>query len=216
MNQAGDDEPLSKDLAVSGIGMIPVLGPLLEPLASRAADAVRAEYRRNTSTALRAAERASGMSREDLQERIADDPNLVPLLVKVLFSAGTNGFDDVLKAMGAALGAAVLDPNTVNDAEIVLAAISDLKKHHIHLLTAATQEPPLVQVEGEDPRRVHWMLETLATEAGMSDDMTGLCAAGLVNSGLLRTMSLYGGLGYEVTDLGRLVLEVLAAHRDEK
>ena len=57
---------------------------MLEPLVGRAMDAMRAEHARDASVALRAAKRVSGLSREDLQERIAEDRRLVSLLARVL------------------------------------------------------------------------------------------------------------------------------------
>jgi hypothetical protein len=43
--------------------------------------------------------------------------------------------------------------------------------------------------------------------------MTLLCSVGLANAGLLRTLSLLGGLGYEVTELGDVVLDVIREQR---
>ena len=82
------DEPLSDELVEGAVGMVPVFGPLMAPLASRVTRSFRDEYRRNTSTALSAAERRAGMSREELAEAIADDPRLIPLVTRLLYAAG--------------------------------------------------------------------------------------------------------------------------------
>jgi hypothetical protein len=48
------DTSVRRDMAVGAVGAIPILGSILEPLAGRALDAVRAEWARNASTAPRA------------------------------------------------------------------------------------------------------------------------------------------------------------------
>ncbi len=47
-----------------------------------------AEWRRNTSKSLRAAEAASGMSREAFADWAAQEPRAVPLYTTVLWAAG--------------------------------------------------------------------------------------------------------------------------------
>lgn len=73
-------------------------------MGKRLARSVTAEWRRNTSNALRAAEAASGRSREDFAEWIKEDVRAIPLYLKVLWAAGMNGHDQTLRAMGAVLG----------------------------------------------------------------------------------------------------------------
>ena len=84
-------------------GWLP-FGGALEPLVRRMSVAVRHEHARRHSIAMKAAERRSGMSREDLEERIASDPDLVPIAVRVLHAAGSTGDEKLLKLLGAALG----------------------------------------------------------------------------------------------------------------
>lgn len=71
----------------AGLGLSLIPGPLLasfaavfEMLGERGARNAREAYERRTSRALRAAERVSGRTREQLGAGIADDPCLVPLL----------------------------------------------------------------------------------------------------------------------------------------
>lgn len=92
--------------------------------------AVVAEQKRNRSRALRAAELMSGLSREDLAETIADNPRLVPLLTRVLYVSAMTGQDEVLAALGAALGAAASDEQRIDEAESMLARVEELRRHH--------------------------------------------------------------------------------------
>ena len=98
------NDRLTEDLAGGAIELIPGVGPLLAPLAKRAFKSIREEWARNSSKALRAAERISGMSREELSDRISDDPRLIPLVTRVLYAAGMTGQDTILRALGTALG----------------------------------------------------------------------------------------------------------------
>lgn len=207
---SSEKESLSGDLIVGAVGLL--LGPISEPLAAKLVDQLRAEHARNASKAIRAAERITGLSREDLQERIADDPRLVPLFVRVLFSAGMTGYDEVLEAMGVALGRAIMAPSYVDDAEVLLTAMSDLRAHHVRVLRAVLQEPPTRQVEGQEPQKMSWGVKTLAVATGLSVDITSLCVAGLVNAGLVLTDGdVYGGPGYYISELGKTVLAVVQA-----
>jgi hypothetical protein len=209
------EKPLSRDVAVGAVGAIPILGSILEPLVGRAVDAVRAGHAKNASIALRAAERVSGLTREDLQDKIADNPRLVPLLTRVLFSAGMTGYDEVLDAIGAALGEAVRDPSKVDEAEVLLTAVADLRALHILVLRAVTHEPPTRQAEGAPPQQLRWMIHTLAIETGLTADLTSLCVAGLLNAGLvLADADVYGGPGYGISELGRTVLAAFAARTE--
>ena len=57
------------------------------------------------------------------------------------------------------------------------------------------------------------MIDSLAEDVGFSRDKTSICVSRLVSAGLVRTLSLYGGTGYELSDLGQVVLDVLLTHR---
>ena len=210
-----DQESLSRDLASGVLGLLP-FGSVFELVSSRLITAVQAEHQRNTSKAMAATERASGLSRWDLQERIADNPNLVPLLTHVLFTAGMTGFDDVLESMGQVLGDAVRDPTSADDAAVVLTAMAPLRGHHTKVLRVLTRDRPLHGAEGEEPKKVHWSIPTISPEAGLSEDISGLCVAGLVNAGLVRTLMTFDRPGYEITELGKTVLEAIEARQQAK
>jgi hypothetical protein len=204
-----DTNALSRDMAVGAVGAIPVLGSLLQPLTARLLDAVRDEHARNASISLRSAERVSGLSREDLQRKIAEEPRLVPLLTRVLVAAGLTGYDDLLDAMGAALGEAVGDTTKIDEAEVLLIAIADLRAMHVHVLRIAKADPPLRYDDGK-PIQSRWGINTLAPEANLSIDLTSLCVSALVSAGLLlQDGDVFGGPGYYISDLGRTVPDVL-------
>lgn len=196
--------------------MVPFVGPVLGMLTRRASAAIRAEWQRNGSTAMRAAERVSGLSRWDLQESIADNPRLVPLLTRVLYQATMTGQDRTLIAMGAALGDGVRSPEHADEAEMILVALKDMQDHHLQALDALrnpTPQPP----SGGAP--LNWIqpgkalnVEDLAQASRLTPEIAELAATGLTSAGFARGHGLYGGTtGYSLTTMGETLLAVLDA-----
>lgn len=203
------------------------LGLASDPVA-RLSVRARAEFARTRSVAIRAAEDLTGMSREELGETITAQPQLVPIAARVLFQAGMTGQDEVLEALGAVLGDAVAHPDRADEAELLLLGVEAIRRHHIALLRVmagaprwrsndpepyADMQPPEVTALGKTER---WNIEALAEVVAVSEDQAALAATGLANAGFARALSVYGGTGYQITDLGRKLLEVLKvfeAHR---
>ena len=174
------NDRLPEDLAGGATELIPGVGPLLAPLTKRALKSVREEWARNNSKALRAAERISGMSREELSDRISDDPRLIPLVTRVLYASGMTGQDTILRALGTALGDAVQNPEKVDEAELLLIGISDLRRHHVVILEAIARERPKSEMSGST---TYWTARLLANAIDYSPGLVTICIAGLVRSG---------------------------------
>jgi predicted transcriptional regulator len=202
---------LTDELAGSALGLIPVIGPLLTPFGKLASKNVREEWERNHSKALRAAERISGMSREELADNISEDPRLIPLAIRVLYAAGMTGQDVILRALGTALGEAVIDREKIDEAEMLLIGLADLRKQHIAILEIMSAEVP-----GSTPENPHyWHSQLLAETSGFTRDLVNVYLSGLVRSGLIRQVDNAYGICYEITQLGRTALEVLNELADD-
>lgn len=174
---------------------------------------VVAEWQRNNSDLIRRAEKISGLSREDIAERLETHPDLVPLTTRILFAAGTRHSDEVLKALSAVLADALVNPERVDDAQVYVDVLEKLGAHHIRLLRRAE----------------HLMLELprfgatdLYRDSGMSGAMGRICLNDLVQADLLaearthvQAVSVSNTPMYELTDSGRLVLEVLERVKDQ-
>jgi hypothetical protein len=198
------NDRLPDDLSAGAVELIPGLGPILAPFAKRAFRSMREEWARNGSKAIRAAERASGLSREELADRISEDSRLIPLAIRVLYAAGMTGQESILRALGTTLGDAVRDPENIDEAELFLIGMSDLRRYHIVILEIMNRPRP------NDPDSLlHWGSEPLADLSGYSRDLVNICIAGLVRSGLIRQVDDAYGVSYEISDLGRTALEVL-------
>jgi hypothetical protein len=203
------EEPVNEAAEDTGealVGLIPFVGPLIAPLGKRLARAVAREHRLNVSIALKAAERESGMSREDLAEAIADNPRLVPLLTRLLNCAGMNGQDQTLRLMGAALGNAAQSPERIDEADLILRVLEGLTSQHFALLRViATPAPQLTDVGGA----LGWFSANLADVTGLSSDVLNICLDGLIGAGLIRLQEIMGGNTYAATATGHTVLQLL-------
>jgi hypothetical protein len=196
----GARDPLPIEYLAKGIEQVPVVGWLLGPLAERLADGLAKEWERNRSVAFRAAERASGRSREDLEDDINNVPGVIPLTIRLLWAAGMNGYDATLKGMGATLGHAVRDPRRIGEAELILAAMADFGPNHRAVLEALEAKPAGLE----------WVYEDLPEHVEVPSSIVGLYASALQARGLVRIHAGYGGgVPYNITELGRTVLEVL-------
>lgn len=210
MNNKDSRPRLVEDLAGGAVGSVPFFGPLLTPLGSRLASAVAEEWRQNTSKALRAAEQMSGMSREDLAAALEGNPRLIPLLTRVLFQAGMSGEEEKLHALGATLGRAVSTPEAIDEASVLLTALQDLSAAHIRILSMLTTPPPPFD-DTPEGTRLAWSGYNIPRRAGLPDGLGPIVLTGLVNAGLISKEETYDFVGeYHPTDLGRMLLDVLA------
>ena len=128
------DDGLIDELVAGVVEWIPIAGNILAVPAKHLSKKIREECARNSSKALRAAERASGFSREDLADHISENPRLIPLVIRVLYTAGMTGQDAILRALGTALGDAGRDPVKIDEAELLLIGMANLRAHHIAIL----------------------------------------------------------------------------------
>jgi hypothetical protein len=178
-------------------------------LAGRLAGRIREEWGRNFSTALRAAEEVSKLSREDLAEQLSSQPGLQPMVTRLLYAAGMNGHDATLRAMGMALGKAVREPDRHGECELILLALSDLNAAHTEMLQLLEEKPPPYS-ESYRP----WTSESVMAASTLPKSVAPLVLAAVIARGLARQSA--GGYDetVSITELGQLVLDVLANYID--
>jgi hypothetical protein len=172
---------------------------------------LRREWARNTSLAIKAAERSSGLSREDLAEWVDTDPRAVPLYMKVLWAAGMNGHDATLRAMGAVLGQAAMaskaqDDESFEDAELALHAMADLGPRHFTVLSALGEGVVVLTEDGQEVF-LQFVPTYIAEKTGLRQSVVAQCLVNLAGAGLADTLSVLEHMAYPITDLGRAVLE---------
>ena len=210
-----DDNSLGMDVAQDLTGL---LGPIGNSVGKRMYRAVAAEWQRNRSTALRAAEAAAGLTREQFEAWAEEEPRAIPLYVKVLWAAGMNGHDETLRAMGTVLGAAARATAAGQDdgfehAELALRAMDELTPRHFRVL-GAVAAGEITETEGGEANLASSMPDDVAARTGMPSEVVQQCLINLAGAGLVGTQSVYGGTAYPVTGLGRAVVHASEAARE--
>jgi hypothetical protein len=186
------EDHLADSIAGDALGMVIPFG---NSLVERLMRPLRREWTRNTSLSIRAAERSSGLTREDLVEWIATDPRAVPLYMKVLWTAGMNGHDATLRSMGAVLGQAAQasrsgEDDAFEDAELVLHAMADLRSRHFKVLWALGEGVVLTSEEGQE-NFIQFVPTFVAEKAGLRQSVVRQCLINLAGAGLADTISVY-------------------------
>lgn len=191
------------------------LAPGLGPLTAKALNAVRSEWARNHSKALSLAARSAGMSREDLQDALAEDPALVPLVSRLLWEAAMTGNDKIIECLAAVFGQAVRRGSVVyDDTAVVLKEISGLHPEDIHVLQALRDFGPIMtessnKENAQIPGDVRATTKSGALHGG---ERTALSIQRLESHGFAyRTPGLViGGSPYHLSHYGRTLCEALA------
>lgn len=179
-------------------------------LTDKVLDRVAREHEQRASKALRVAENASGMSREELADLLDGQPELVPLYLQVLYAAGMNGHEQVLRAMGAAMGLAAAaarsgDGDSFDDIELALRAMKDFTPRQFQVLQAIVKSGGAKGDDGEDD-----LLPTgapgISASLGISVERAEACLISLSGLGLVTVVQTWGGNSYPIAPLGRAVV----------
>lgn len=202
-----NDKDLVPDIFDAAVTAVAGDAGLISVGLRRALPAVLTEWERNASRCLKAAERASGMSRWDLDEVIANDPSLVSLTVRALHYAGMNGADEALLTMGAVLGASSSpDKDTsADEAALVIEAARNLTPLHLRLLRVLSQP----RVDPDSTGAVGWKREDIAGPLVTSELTALMLLDSCVAAGTVTTANTYGGRDYTTSELGTEIIKVL-------
>lgn len=207
------DESLAVQSMSAVVGTIPILGPILGPIAGWLTKQSQIELQRHFSTAIRAASRESGMTREEIEEAVSANPALLPLYVRFLYAAGMNGSEETLAALGVGLGVAVKAVLNGDDVQaeqmaLVLKALDGMSSRHFAVLDTINRENP--QVENKDsPTIWNYPIATISELTGLDQDQLSPYLVTLSSGGLATQLALYNGTGYKITELGKAVLRAV-------
>jgi hypothetical protein len=194
-------------LRASAIDLVSSLIPGSGPLADRLDSALQAEWERNRSTALKVAEKVSGLSREDLAVRVVAEPRLVPLLTRLAYTAGMTGRDELLQTLGAAFGHAASNHDDIDACEAILTGAATLQPQDLRVLSVLRDGPVLTGRATDDMRGT----EDLADEISLSPSHIEASLARLQAAGLARGYHgvFGGGSSYEVNEDGEVLCDLL-------
>lgn len=189
-------------IAANGLPTHGVIASAGAVLGTRALEALAAERSRRVSKALRVAEDISGLSREELDDLIADDPTSVSLVLQLLQAAGNAGDESVLKLIGYVVGVGIKDPDVVERQSTLLLAIDGLNAAHIRMLGVLARE--------HIPEGHSYEADIVADWLKESSDVVRMLGTGLLLRGLIENP--YGGYGGgEYYSLSQLGVEVVNA-----
>ena len=156
----------------------------------------------------------SGLTREELAERICTTPELVPLLTRVLHEVGMTGQVEVLDALGAALGDAIREPSRSDEVELVLIGLESVRKQHIRVLALLREAPePSApnSATATDPEPLWMRAADVAARGVATEESAAALLTGLANAGFAREAGAAwdSGVSYRITPLGETLLDVL-------
>jgi hypothetical protein len=195
-----------------GASLVPtlLLGPfagVAAPLVKRLSKTVRHESQRRHSVALAAAERVSGMSREDIAVAIADNPDLVPLLTRLLYTSGMTRDDRTLRLLGAALADAVVHPARIHDADMISRVLTDFTPAHFVVLR--TMSEPNTFRRNPDDIADEWQESVVIHESGLPPGVGRMALSGAIAAGLVIEVGKVMGHTVVLSDFGRTALELI-------
>jgi hypothetical protein len=228
-------------MAAGAAGLLP-FGSLMEWPVKRWVQETLHEWERLGSPAIRAAEKACGLSREDIAAALEQENHLIPIAARILFHAGMTNQDEMLEALGAMLGALILSRDDTDEVEMIIMGLGDLRRVHLQVLRVmeSTPQARMLRKEtrtfeeqfedelgsvqdpfagaGEELVTVDsdaWNSAAVAELAGLSQTRADLALAGLQKSGFVWTPTVVSGPGYLISDSGRSVMRVLRQYQTE-
>lgn len=121
--------------------------------------------------------------------------------------------DEVLVALGAALGAAASDEQAIDEAEFMLARVEDLRRHHFQILHVFDARSPYQthRVNEAGERIDYWREDEILAKVPMRRDLVAMALSGLHSSGLLELEQMAEGNIWTLSQFGRDVLQLVAA-----
>lgn len=191
---------------------VPGGGALLDHLVT----AFRQGWERRQSRTYRAALATSGLSVSELQEAMLNDPDSQPMVTRALLHAAMINDGALLDALGAAWGRALADPTRLEDSERLVLGIAAIRPEDVQVLRVMGDREVLAVGTGSRPKGYEGardLAHDLAAECDHALDSFLSSLVRLDNAGFLHASHgvFGGGTAYEVSSLGRLLREVLAA-----
>lgn len=186
--------------------VLPVGGALV----SRLFNAVVNEFQTNRSRIMEVAVLTSGLSREDLAERMLEHRELVPLVTRLLFDAAQTGDRHLLETMGAAFAVAVEDLDRADECGLVIDGLRSLLAEDIPVLRQLRDRDVFdagsdTASETEEVQTSGGVAMRLDTEA----ERVMFSLNRLAGQGFVLSSSAYGGLRFTITGLGKLLYDAL-------
>jgi hypothetical protein len=149
---------------------------------------------------------SSGLEPDEVVQRLLTTDELQPLVMRVLDAAARTDSTRKLRMLGTILGEAISNrPRPLDEDLLIVAALDDLEPAHLRVLEVL--ERPVDDPQNPDARWWAGNLENAVPDLTVVGRQAGI--GGLLHHGLAVQTSLYGAIGYEITEFGRAMLEVI-------
>ena len=161
------------------------------------AERIRQEFQRRGQVITDGAAVASQLEPDEVVERLLTTDGLDPLVMRVLDAAAHTDSTRKLRMLGTILGRAISNKAPpLNEDLLIVATLDDLEPAHLNVLEVL-----------EDGGLSAANLENAVLDLTAVGRQAAI--GGLLRHGLAVQTSLYGALGYEITEFGRAMLEVM-------
>lgn len=159
---------------------------------------------------MEAAVKSSGLSREDLAERMVEHRELVPLVTRLLFDAAQTSDRHLLAAMGATFAAAVEDLDRVDECGLAIRGLRNLLAEDVAVLRHMRDRDVFDErSESADETEQLQTAGGLANRLGTDAERVMFSLNRLAGQGFALSTSAYGGARFSVTGLGKLLYDAL-------
>ena len=162
----------------------------------------------------------SGLTIEQVRDRVARSPHQLLLLSEVLQAAEATLLEDKARRLAQLLAAGLAQPDTVDVCRLHTSVLADLEGPHLLVMRLLTAVP--VSIDDQDrewessAQPAGWQRRHLGSEVPALGAAVDVVLATLVRHGLVLDLAAgtYGGGGHEVerfalTDMGREILHSL-------
>jgi hypothetical protein len=174
------------------------LGTVMTPAMEGWAERIRQEFQRRGQVITDSAALSSQLEPDEVIERLLTTDGLDPLVMRVLEAAGHTDSTRKLRILGTILGQAISNRAPRTDEHLlIVATLDDLEPAHLRVLE-------VLEHGGLSPAN----LENAVPDLTVVGRHAGI--GGLLRHGLAVLTSPYGvAPGYEITEFGRAMLEVI-------
>jgi DNA-binding HxlR family transcriptional regulator len=190
-------------ISPTAAGFVGLAGALAGPTGTRYLDIALQQTQERIWAVWAVLTRKSGLTPEEVLDRVEENPDLVPLIERIHAAAAGTNSEAKLRAFGAMLSDVVskTDPN-IGEALILAQVIGNLEKPHALVLSTLYNPNSLVSSSG------YWRRDEIVHSTRVSELLIDNCLGSLVRDGLAQTHTAdvaAGGTRYEVTQLGRQI-----------
>jgi hypothetical protein len=162
--------------------LAPFVAAAATPLTTQLAQRITCEWSRKSHVVEESALESSGLDQDDLADVLTGDPDMIALTQKVLQAAAASGNEQKLRGLGGLLGRAAAQGDRLDETQILIAAVADLKAPQVLVLDVLARPAPGQQTVPD--RVVGWTPAALKAQVNLDPEFVLACLNTLTRHGL--------------------------------